>query len=123
MEPGGDMRRSAVCLAVLIFVAGCDGHTSLSGTIVGPDDEPVVGAKVRLFEPHQPERGRDATTGETGGFSLAMTHAPFDIPLVVTVTKEGYMPYRKEFKAAKWTDFPSKIVLEPDPQAAAQPND
>ncbi len=121
------MRRSAVCMTLLMpmlmLVAGCDGHTSLSGQIVGPDDEPVVGAKVRLVEADQPGRGRDSTTGETGGFSVALTPAPFDIPLVVTVTKDGYKPYRKEFKAAKWADFPSKIVLEPDPQAAAQPKE
>ena len=112
------MRRSAVCLVVLALASGCDGHTSLNGEVVGPDDKPIAGAKVRLSEPDHPDRGWNSTTDESGRYSVALTHAPFDISLVVTVTKDGYKPYRKEFKVSQRNDFPGKIVLEPDPEAA-----
>ena len=112
-------RTAAVCLGLLVLVAGCDGHTSLSGEVVGPDDKPIAGVKVRLSEPNEPARGWDSTTDEFGRYSVALTHAPFDIPLVVTATKDGYKPYRKEFKVSQRERFPKKIVLEPDPQAPA----
>ena len=112
-------RTSAICLGLLVLVAGCDGHTSLSGEVVGPDDKPIEGVKVRLSEPKEPTRGWDSTTDTSGRYSVALTHAPFDIPLVVTATKEGYMPYRKEFKVSQRESFPKKIVLEPDPNAPA----
>jgi hypothetical protein len=101
------------CLGLLVLVAGCDGHTSLSGEVVGPEDRPIAGVKVRLSEPKEPTRGWDSTTDESGRFSVALTHAPFDIPLVVTATKEGYKPYRKEFKVSQRESFSKKIVLEP----------
>jgi hypothetical protein len=113
------MSRFIICVAILIPIAGCDGHTSLNGEVVGPDDKPIVGAKVRLFESREPERGWDSTTDENGKYSVSLTHSPFDIPLVVTVTKDGYKPYRKEFKVGERDSFPKKIVLEPEPQAPA----
>jgi hypothetical protein len=107
----------AIYPGLLILIAGCDGHTSLSGVVVGPDNKPVAGVKVRLSEPKEPTRGWDSTTNESGRYSVALTHAPFDIPLVVTATKDGYKPYRKEFEAGRRESFPKRIVLQPDPQA------
>jgi hypothetical protein len=109
----------ATGLGLLVLVAGCDGHASLSGEIVGRDDRPVAGVKVRVSERNEPTRGWDSTTDESGQYSVVPTHSPFDIPLVLTATKDGYKPYRKELKVSQRTDFPKKIVLEPDPQAPA----
>jgi hypothetical protein len=111
------MLRLVTCLGVIALASGCDGHTSLSGEVIGPDDKPVVGAKVRLTESEHPERGWDSTTNELGRYSVALTHAPFDISLVVTVSKDGYKPYREEFKVSKRDDFPKRIVLEPEPNS------
>ena len=113
------MRRSAICLGLLVLAAGCDGHTSLSGEVVGPDDRPIAGVKVRLSEAKAPTRGWDSTTDESGRYAVALTHAPCDIALVVTATKAGYKPYRKEFKVSQRESFPKKIGLEPDPKAPA----
>jgi hypothetical protein len=107
------MTRLASFVAVIVLASGCDGHTALNGEVVGPDDKPIPGAKVRLSEPKDPERGWDSITNELGGYSVALTHAPFDIPLVVIVNKDGYEPYRKEFKVSQRDEFPKKIVLEP----------
>jgi len=112
-------RTSVICLGLLVLVAGCDGHTRLSGEVVGPDDKPIAGVKVRLSELNEPTRGWESTTDESGRYTVGLTHAPLDIPLVVTATKDGYKPYRKEFKVSQREGFPKKIVLEPDPQAPA----
>jgi hypothetical protein len=112
-------RWSAICLGLIILVAGCDGHTSVNGVVVGPDDIPIAGVKVRLTEPGNPTGGWDSTTDEDGHYSVGLTHAPFDIPLVVMATRDGYKPYRKEFKVSERDRFPKKIMLEPDPNALA----
>ncbi|WP_439630132.1 carboxypeptidase-like regulatory domain-containing protein [Gemmata sp.] len=112
-------RTAGIGLGLLLLVAGCDGHTSLGGEVVGPDGKPIAGASVRLIEPDLPPRGPASTTDEFGRYSISLTHAPFDVPLVVTATADGYEPYRKEFKAREWASFPRTIVLQPDPQAPA----
>jgi len=115
------MKRSTIlCFGLLVLVAGCDGHTSLNGEVVGPDDKPVAGAAVKLFERDHPERVTNETTDDNGHFSLGLTHSPVDLPLVVTVTREGYKPLRKEFTVGKREEFPKKLVVEPDPKAPAK---
>jgi hypothetical protein len=116
------MWRFIICPAFLLAAVGCDGHTSLKGEVVGPDDQPIAGALVRLIEPQDAERERGSETDAAGRYSVALTHAPFDIPLVVTVKKDGYKPYRKEFRVRERESFPKKIVLEPDPQAPPEKN-
>jgi hypothetical protein len=114
------MKRTAgVGLVLLLLVSGCDGRTSLGGRVVGPDGKPIAGVSVRLIEPDAPPRGLASTTDEFGRYSISLTHAPFDVPLVVTATADGYKPFRKEFKAREWASFPQTIELQPDPQAAA----
>jgi hypothetical protein len=121
-NPETAVKQPAVYVFVLVLAAGCDGHTSLSGEVVGPDDKPIAGVKVRLSEPKEPSRGWDSTTDEAGRYSVALTHAPFDIPLVVTATKEGYKPYQKEFKVSQRAGFPKRIVLEPAQASGAAEN-
>jgi hypothetical protein len=114
------MRHTAIGFALLVLAAGCDGHTNLGGEVVGPDDKPVAGAAVKLFERDHPERVTTATTDETGHYSLGLTHSPTDLALVVTVAKDGYKPLRKEFTVGKREEFPKKLVLEPEAKAPAK---
>ena len=65
------MKRAKICLVVFVLAAGCDGHTSLSGEVVGPDDKPIAGVKVRMAEPNQPTRKTESTTDESGHFRSA----------------------------------------------------
>jgi hypothetical protein len=81
---------------------------------VGPDDKPIPGVRVRLFEPKEPTRSLDSITDDAGQFSVGLTHAPVDVPLVITASKDGFKPYRQEFKAGARGKYPKRIVLEPD---------
>ena len=113
------MKRLAIWLGLLLLAAGCDGHTSLRGDVVDPDDKPMRWAKLRLAELKEPSRGSDVTTDDYGRYSVSLTHAPFDIWLVVAVNKDGFRPYRKEFKVSQRESIPKKIVLEPEPTVPA----
>jgi len=114
------MKGSTICFALLVLAAGCDGHTSLRGEVVGPDDKPVAGTAVKLFERDHPDRVTNATTDESGHYSLGLTHSPTDLALVVTVTKDGYKPLRREFTVGKREEFPKRLVLERESKAPAK---
>jgi hypothetical protein len=124
------MSRSALRTLVAVFVlvsVGCfllavcfyrgDGHTQLDGEVVGPDDKPVAGAEVQLSEagPHR----ATAVTDEAGRYTVGLSHAPYDVPLVVTITRAGYKPYRQEFQSGRQERFPKSIKLEVDSAARA----
>jgi hypothetical protein len=111
------MRRYIVCLTliVILLTSGCDGGTRLQGEVVDADNKPVAEAKVRLCELNETSRSSDSKTDESGRYTVMLMHAPFKIPLVVTVTKDGYKPFRKEFKAGESEGLPKKIVLGPEP--------
>ena len=107
----------ALCLVGMLLGYRGDGHTKLTGNVVGPDHQPIVGADVLLFEvEHENYRRTMRQTNETGQFSVGLTHYPGDILLGLTVTKRGYKPWRKEFMVRDWEVFPKEIVLEPDPK-------
>ena len=116
------MKRLALCFTMIVSVAavGCDGHTSLDGIVVGPDDKPLAGVRVGLHQTEGSPRGSDMTTDETGWFHVGFTHALMNLTFVVDATKKGYKPFRKEFKAKERYRFPEKIVSEADPQAPAR---
>ena len=99
--------------------------TPLSGTVVGPDGVPVVGAELVLvglpsFDPPIVARGK---TGEGGRFSLdrpaslAGDHHPQRAP-ILWVVKPGFRLSATRFpEALPRGDEPVRIVLEPPGKA------
>jgi hypothetical protein len=115
------MRFTAFCLVAVALVSGCDGGTRLKGEVRGPDGQPIAGAQVRLDEAE--DYGSETTTDEAGRFELGRVHAPFDIRLVFRVTKEGFRPYRQEFRSHRREDVPSLIVLQPEQRPPQRPKE
>jgi hypothetical protein len=104
-----------LCCVSVVFVYRGDGATRLSGQVVGPDDRPIVAAEVRLNEVgHFASTARSATD-ESGRYSVTLMHAPYLISLTVTITKDGYKTYSKEFRSDERESFSKKVVLEPIP--------
>jgi hypothetical protein len=110
------MRLTIGGLVVVARAAGCHGHTHLEGRVLGPRGKPVAGAKVRLALAEDPERVSEMTTEKDGRFFAALTHAPSNVALVLTVTKQGFKTYREEFTARQAREVASmKVVLEREP--------
>jgi hypothetical protein len=85
--------RSFLGLGVLVVlgVAGCDGHTSVSGRITDPKGKPLPEAAVKLIQQTGHPRSSTTTSDEEGRFSVGVTHAPTkSMPFVLEVTKEGF---------------------------------
>ena len=83
----------AVCLA-------CDGGSRIGGRIVDTNGRPIKDALV-LFE--AVEKGEPADsyrckvrTSADGYFGCGFVHAPWNIKLRLSVTKEGYNTYMRE---------------------------
>jgi hypothetical protein len=76
---------------------------------------PLEGATVRFGQPGQSQSER--VTGEDGRFGVGRVHAPFEVRLVLTVTKEGFRPYRQEISSRRPEDFPGTVVLQPEPRS------
>ena len=106
------------CFLFALIVPYGDSQTKLSGDVVGPDSKPLAGARVRLTDGGI---GRDVVTDESGQFSVSVGHHSGNDILIVTVTKDGYGTYRRDFKAMdEWGGAPKHIVLEPEKPPAAQ---
>ena len=120
-EPGGSvktpeaaMKRSAVSVLVLVLVLvpGCQGITKLDGEVVGTDGKPIAGVQILLIEPDDTALGCATRTDQAGRYSVTLSHAPFNITLAFTATKDGYEPYFKGFNSGDSARFPKSIVLE-----------
>jgi len=93
--------------AILLIVAsGCDGFSRISGHVYDMNDQPIADAKI-LFEDADAERAEHpeffqarTETDTNGRFRTGITHAPFNITLRLTVTKDGFRPYVTEFSAS-----------------------
>ncbi len=107
------MIHKSFCVTVLLLFAmcllvACDGYTRAFGSVRSKDGKPIEGATVILET-----GGRKAETKSQpdGSFSTGMTHAPLKVDLSLTVSKEGYKSFRKEFKASD-SDPKFDVVLE-----------
>ena len=134
--PRGMSRYTACAVLLLLSVCvlyGCgflgmlffygDGHTRVIGEVVDPDGKPIGGAEVRLSEQARLSSTTSVLTDEAGRYDAGLTHAPRDLALVLTVTKDGYKPHREEFKSRESGSVPGTIVLEPDPQGPGAPKE
>ena len=105
------IRTTALSVFLLLFLASCDGYTHIKGKITDTSGRPIQGAQVRM---KTISGGGDdnETTDADGFFSVAFTHAPYNVDLLLMVTKEGYKPVEKRFKSADAKQFPPTIALE-----------
>ena len=111
-----NMRIGIATLSVMLLVslAGCDGFTHIKGKVVDANGKPIRGA---LVEMKTVSGGRDdqVKTDADGSFSVGFTHAPYNVDLAVTVSKEGFKTFEKGFKSADAKQFPATITLEAAP--------
>jgi hypothetical protein len=108
---------TALTLVLALFIAACDGFTHLQGKVTDMNGKPIQGAVVEM---KTISGGRDdkSKTEADGSFSVDFTHAPFNVDLMLTVSKEGYKTVERRFKSADAKQFPPNIVLEAIPNAA-----
>jgi len=98
---------------VLLFLFACDGFTHIQSKVSDTNGKPIEGAHVEMKTSGHHE---EVKTDNQGSFSVGFTHPPFNVDLVLTVSKDGYKTFEKSFKARDAKEFPSTIVME-----AAQP--
>jgi hypothetical protein len=104
-------------LILALSIAGCDGFTHIQGKVTDMNGKPIRGAAVKM-KTISGGRDDESTTEDDGSFSVGFTHAPFNVDLMLTVSKEGYKTVERRFKSADAKQFPPTIVLEAVPNAA-----
>lgn len=87
-------------LYALVGLSGCDGHTTVSGTIVDSSGKPINAAEVSLMLDDE-VIGDPDTTNEAGGFFVGGVHSPGHSPLSLVIDADGYQSVEKEFKRNK----------------------
>ena len=94
--------------ALFLVTLSCDVFTSARGVVEDDENRPVSGATVRLVSL---DTGRTAemSTDERGSFLVEMAHGLPAGRFAVTVSRQGYVTYRKEFWAKE--DPGLKIIL------------
>src|SRR5437660_9178870 len=111
--------RRVLWLSILIFIAGCDGHTQIKGVVQDSEGNPLSGASVRLAELPEGDAIRSQTemmTSEDGRFSVGVTHAPTTkVRFKLSVSKSGFKSH-SEFITHQDRDRPRAIVLEREGQ-------
>ena len=99
----------AFILLSLALLAGCDGHTILSGNVVNGDGEPLVGAKITLTQ-NGHSVGIEEESSDEGTFSVGGCHAPSHDPLDLVVEMDGYKTDNRRVPPEHVADM--RIVLE-----------
>jgi hypothetical protein len=105
-------RIKVLTFVLVLVIAGCDGFTHIKGRVTDMNGKPVQGA---LVEMKTISGGRDdqLKSASDGSFSVGFSHAPWNVDLALTVSKEGYKTFEKRFKSADAKQFPATIILEP----------
>src|SRR5215203_2366924 len=99
----------AILLALVLM--GCDGFTHIRGRVTDVNGKPVDGALVQMktISGGMDDRSK---TGADGSFSVSLTHAPSNVDIKLTVSKDGYKTFEKVFKSADAEQFPATVTLE-----------
>ena len=98
---------------LLLSLFACDGFTHIQGKVTDTSGKPIEGAQVEMKTGGARSQVK---TDSQGSFNVSFTHAPFNVDLVLTVSKDGYKTFEKPFKSRDAKEFPATIVME-----AAQP--
>lgn len=95
-------RRAVYAVVLAVVLVGCDGHTSVKGVVSTMDGRPVAGASVHLAPVEDVRPNADTKSAGDGSYYIGMTHAPsWTVVLRLTVTKDGYRTFSKEYQANK----------------------
>ena len=98
-------------LVLLLTLSACDGFTHIKGKVTAASGKPIEGAQVEM---KTISGGRDdkVKTDRDGSFGVGFTNAPFNVDLVLTVSKDGYKTFEKRFKSEEAKQFPTVIALD-----------
>ena len=99
---------------VLLALFACDGFTHIQSKVTDTNGKAIEGARVEM---KTSGRHEEVKTDSQGSFSVGFTHSPFNVDLILTVSKDGYKTFEKSFTARDAKEFPSTLVME----AAQQP--
>jgi hypothetical protein len=103
---------SIIAIFLLLFcVLACDGFTHLKGKVLDKNGKPVEGAFVEM-KTVSGGRKDETKTEADGSFSVGFTHAPFNVDLILSVSKGGYKTYETRFKSSEAREHPMNITLE-----------
>ena len=114
------MAKLAILILSALLLTGCDGFTSIDGSVKDTENKPLEGVTLTLET--SSSRAVEDKSKADGRYSLHTSHAPFRVQPKVTASKKGYKPYQKLFPLAAGTKHELDIVMEVDPEAAAKPN-
>jgi carboxypeptidase family protein len=101
-----------VMLAALAVacLSGCDGATSVHGTVTSERSKPVKGARVSLTLRNG--RSRSVTSDADGRFDVGLVHAPSGtVQSTLVVAAEGFSPTAIDLVGT--ASYECKLVLHP----------
>jgi hypothetical protein len=84
--------------------------THVKGKVTDASGRPIEGAQVEM-KTISGDRDHKVKTDPDGSFDAGITHAPFNVALVLTVSKDGYKTFERRFKSEDAKQFPL-IALE-----------
>ena len=102
---------TVLSFVLVLLITACDGFTHIKGKVTDSNGKPVQGA---LVEMKTISGGRDdqSKSAADGSFSVGFSHAPWNVDLALTISKEGYKTFEKRFKSAEAKQLPTTITLE-----------
>lgn len=103
------MAKLMALILMTLLLTGCDGFTTIEGTVKDVNGNPIKDVKLVLMLGGRKVENR---ASEDGSYSLSTSHAPFRVQPRLTATKKGYKPYQKEFPLAAGTIHKLDIILE-----------
>ena len=92
-------RRLLLVATVLLALSliGCEGGTLLDGTITDRAGQPIASATIVLEVVGGHFSSANGQSNDQGAYHIQVLHYPEPTALVVTVSKEGFEPFKKQF--------------------------
>lgn len=93
-------RRTLLTVGAALLVlglTGCEGGTLLDGTITDMAGKPVASAMITLEVVGGQFSTGNEWSNDQGAYHIHVTHYPKRTYLMVTVSKEGFEPFKKKF--------------------------
>lgn len=92
-------RRLLLAATVLLALSpiGCEGGTLLDGTITDTAGQPVASATIILEVVGGQFSSANEQSNDQGAYHISVSHSPEPTALVVTVSKEGFASFKKDF--------------------------
>jgi|ERR1051326_3529240 hypothetical protein len=84
------------CVIATLALIGCDGFTHINDIVKDRGGAPVPNVDVVLATG---ERSDHALSSSDGKFNVGMVHAPTNVKLTLSLTRDGYAPYHKAFQS------------------------